>query len=386
MDALEGLNLLSADVDLEPAEDVRLQSRTSAAPLCGSKPKEPFLSQATLPNGKQITLLKSLLSTACERNCIYCPFRAGRDTRRVTFKPDEMASTFMSLHQAGIVEGIFLSSGIIGGGSRTQDKIIAVAEILRQKYQYQGYMHLKLMPGIERAQVERTMQLADRVSVNLEAPNAHRLEILAPRKMFIEELIQPLRWVEEIRVNQPRQKGWKGRWPSITTQFVVGAAGETDLELISTTESLIHQVRLQRAYYSAFRPIARTPLENMPGENPLRQNRLYQASFLLRDYGFQLEELPFDENGKLPLNVDPKAAWAQENLIHCPIEINTVDRQELLRIPGIGPSGAARILQARRREPIRSLEDLRRLGISVERSSPYILLNGVQPARQLRFF
>jgi predicted DNA-binding helix-hairpin-helix protein len=386
MDTLQRLSLLASEMNLEPAEDAGPQSHSKRLFGCEQREKEPFLSRATLPNGRQITLLKSLLSTACERNCTYCPFQAGRNTRRVTFKPDEMASTFIALHRAGIVEGIFLSSGIIGSGPRTQDKIIAVAEILRQKYQFRGYMHLKLMPGVEQAQVERTMQLADRVSVNLEAPNAHRLEVLAPRKQFLQELIQPLRWVEEIRMTQPAHLGWNQRWPSTTTQFVVGAIGESDLELISTTESLMRQVGLRRAYYSAFRPISRTPLENQPAENPVRQNRLYQASFLLRDYGFQMEELAFDENGRLPISIDPKAAWAQKHLSHSPIEINLADRRELLRIPGIGPRGATLILQARRKGALKSLDELRKLGINPDRSSPFILLDGSRPARQLPLF
>ncbi|HEX6305456.1 MAG TPA: radical SAM protein, partial [Anaerolineales bacterium] len=135
---------------------------------------------AALPGGKRVPLLKTLLTSACERNCYYCPFRAGRDYRRTTMKPDEMAQTFTNLHPRGVVEGMFLSSGIVAGGIHTQDKLLATAEILRQKYNYRGYLHLKIMPGAERAQVERAMQLADRVSVNLEAPNTHRLLKLAP--------------------------------------------------------------------------------------------------------------------------------------------------------------------------------------------------------------
>lgn len=384
MDTLDRLKILSAEMNLEPAEDVGMKPQS--IPACGGPAKEPFISHAVLPNGQQITLLKSLLTTACEKNCFYCPFRAGRDTRRVTFKPDEMASTFMSLYQHGTVEGIFLSSGIAGGGMRTQDKIIAVAEILRYKYRYAGYMHLKLMPGSERDQVERTMQLADRVSVNLEAPNENRLSRLAPHKTFLDELLQPLRWVEEIRSSRPAYLGWKNRWPSVTTQFVVGAVGESDLELLHTTQQLNRQVKLKRAYYSAFRPIKNTPLENNPAEDPLRQHRLYQASFLLRDYGFELEDMPFDPAGKLPLSSDPKQAWAETHLADSPIEINRAGLQDLLRIPGIGPKGARAILQARREGKLRSLNDLSKLGINATRPAPFILLDGVQPTRQLSLF
>ena len=200
-----------------------------------------------MPNGKRIDLLKTLLTSICERDCYYCPFRAGRDFRRATLKPDAMASLFMEIHRAGAVDGIFLSSGIVAGGLYTQDKIIATAEILRHKLGYRGYMHLKIMPGAEREQVLRTMQLADRVSVNLEAPNTKRLAKLAPLKEFTQELIQPLRWANEIRQGSSPREAWKGRWPSSVTQFVVGGSGESALELLSTTEFLYKQLghRLQ---------------------------------------------------------------------------------------------------------------------------------------------
>ncbi len=271
----------------------------------------------TRPNcqmGQSIKLLKTLLTSACERDCYYCPFRAGRDFRRATFKPEEFASLFMNLHRVGAAEGIFLSSGVAGGGVRTQDGLLDTADILRHKLGFHGYIHLKIMPGAEKAQVERAMQLADRVSVNLEAPNTERLARLAPHKVFMEELLQPLKWVDEIRREQPAYKGWNGRWPSTVTQYVVGGSDESDLELLTTTQWLHKNVRLKRAYFSAFSPIRDTPLENKAPTDPLREHRLYQASFLLRDYGFDLEELPFAEGGNLPLPTDPKQAWAQENL------------------------------------------------------------------------
>ncbi len=192
-----------------------------------------------------------------------------------------------------MAEGVFLSSGIAGGGVRTQDKLLATAEILRKKYQYRGYLHLKIMPGAEKDQVYRAMQLADRVSVNLEAPSTERLAKLAPHKNFFEELLQPLKWVEEIRRTVPAYKFWNGRWPSTVTQFVAGGSDESDLELLTITNWLNKNVRLKRAYFSAFLPIRDTPLENKAAVDPMREHRLYQASFLLRDYGFDLEDLPF---------------------------------------------------------------------------------------------
>ena len=341
---------------------------------------------AQLPSGQQIKLLKTLLTSACERDCFYCPFRAGRDFRRATFKPDEFANVFMQLNERGVAEGAFLSSGIAGGGLRTQDKLLDTADILRDKKGFRGYLHLKIMPGAQRSQVERAMQLADRVSVNLEAPNTERLTRLAPHKEFLEELIAPLKWVEEIRRTQPAYKGWNGRWPSTTTQFVVGAADESDLELLKTTSWLNQHVGLKRAYFSAFNPIVDTPLENKAPTDPLREHRLYQSSFLLRDYGFDLEELPFSVEGHLPLHVDPKLAWAQANLMESPIEINHAASRDLLRIPGIGPRGAKAVMLARRNHPIRDLSELKKLGIRADRAASFILLNGKQPVRQLSLF
>jgi predicted DNA-binding helix-hairpin-helix protein len=389
MDALEALQSLSSQMELEHAEESRSSTaQTETRPACFT-PKEKraaFIHPAQLPNGKQVKLLKTLLSSACERDCYYCPFRAGRDFRRATFKPQEFAELFMKLNQSNMAEGIFLSSGIAAGGANTQNKILDTAEILRNKLGFRGYMHLKIMPGAEKAQVERLMQLADRVSINLEAPNSERLSRLAPNKTFIEELFRPLKWVEEIRQSQPAYKGWNGRWPSTVTQFVAGGSDESDLELLTTTDWLMKNVRLKRAYFSAFSPIRDTPMENKPAVDPLREHRLYQASFLLRDYGFDLEEMPFTHAGNLPLSMDPKLAWAQQNLEENPLEINQAERRELLRIPGIGPKGADAILRVRRAGKLRDLTALRKLGIALPRVAPFVLLDGRRADKQLVLF
>lgn len=383
MDQLDTLKLLAAQTSFEADGE----PSSSPAPACFS-PKErdqAFVHPAQLPNGKKILLLKTLLTSACERDCFYCPFRAGRDFRRATFKPDEFAGLFAKLSAAKMAEGTFLSSGVAGGGVRTQDQLLATAEILRKKYQYRGYIHLKIMPGAEKDQVFRAMQLADRVSVNLEAPNTERLAKLAPHKMFFEELLQPLKWVEEFRKTVPAYKFWNGRYPSTVTQFVAGGADESDLELLIATNWLNKNVRLKRAYYSAFRPIENTPLENKPATDPLREHRLYQASFLLRDYGFDLEDLPFTKESNLPLGADPKKAWAEINLAGNPIEINKADKRDLIRVPGIGPKGAIAILNARRISQLRDLSSLRKLGINIERAAPYLLLNGHRSPIQMNF-
>jgi predicted DNA-binding helix-hairpin-helix protein len=379
MEAFEKLKLVTSQMHLEPAEDSRCPQLTS------HKQDEVTVSDAVIPNGKRISLLKSQLSTVCERNCYYCPFRSGRDFQRASFNPDEFARVFMSLYQARIAEGIFLSSGIFNSGAFTQDKLIDAAEILRHKLNFRGYIHLKIMPGAQYAQVERAMQLADRVSINLEAPTTERLKKLAPRKQFVEELLQPLKWINQIRQTQPAYKGWDKHWPSSVTQFVVSAVGETDLELLSTTQYLYTQLQLKRTYYSTFNPISDTPLENVPAGSPKREFRLYEASFLLRDYGFGLEELPFDHDGHLPLDIDPKIAWAQQNLTESPLEINRMDKLELLRVPGIGPKSAMKILSARRKNILTHPNQLHAFGVNLKRAAPFILINGKSPVFQMTF-
>lgn len=405
MDTLGKLAFLGRQMLLEPAEEVESARRSSGAPApCGHTPAELSrifggdprresvslsetkknslgIHEAIMPGGKRIKLLKTLLTSACERDCYYCPFRAGRDFRRATFKPEEMAQAFAELKQRGIAEGLFLSSGIVGGGVRTQDRLIDTAAILRCKLDYRGYLHLKLMPGSERDQVLEAMTLADRVSVNLEAPNPDRLSRLAPKKIFLAELLQPLKWAAEIRRTMPPP--YRGRWPSLVTQFVVGAAGESDVEILQTTAYLTAALGLGRVYFSAFHPVHDTPLENVPPENPWREHRLYQASFLLRDYGFQFEDLPFTADGRLPLDVDPKLGWARLNLRESPVEVNRAGREELLKVPGIGPRGADAILAARRVRALREVKQLRQLGIAADRAAPFIVLDGRRPATQL---
>jgi len=389
MNSFDTLIELSSQMQFEHAEEKRpTSSLDSTRPGCFS-PKEQqaaFIHAAQMPNGKQIKLLKTLLSSACERDCYYCPFRAGRDFRRATFKPDEFANLFSKMNKGGIAEGIFLSSGLAGGGIRTQDKLLDTAELLRNKYLYKGYLHLKIMPGVEKEQVYRSMQLANRVSINLEAPNEERLSRLAPHKNFFDELLQPLIWVEEIRRTIPAYNFWSNKYPSAVTQFVAGGADESDLELLSITNWLHKNIRLQRAYYSAFHPIIDTPLENKSAVNPLREHRLYQASFLLRDYGFDLEDMPFTKDRNLPLHTDPKQAWAEINLRHNPIEINNADRHQLIKIPGIGIKSADVIINLRRSKKLNDLSMLRKLGIRADKASPYILLNGRTATQQLSMF
>jgi predicted DNA-binding helix-hairpin-helix protein len=375
-DAYQKLSLLDDTMRFEPAgAQPQSENTTSRLP----KPL-PCISDVTTPAGKK-PVLKAMMTTACERNCYYCPFRAGRNqTKRVTFTPDEMAATHIKLAQANVVDGLFLSSGIIKGSITTQDKIIDTAEILRRKYGYRGYLHLKVMPGAEYDQIRRTMQLADRVSVNLEGATAQRLEMLAPKKDYWGELITRLQWISQLR----RREGLRA---SVVTQFVVGAVGDTDLELLQVTDKLYNQMGLRRSYFSAFRPVSNTPFDSLEPASAQREFRLYQASFLLRDYGWQIEELPFTADTNLPLHADPKRIWAEQNLLDAPVEINFASRSELLHIPGVGPVAADAIIKARNKGQLRQLAHLMALGVrDVARAAPFILLNGQRPAHQLALF
>lgn len=377
VEAIEKLKMLGPATRYEPAEDVDMMGNRQKSG--GGVPADlrHCISHATLPGGRRVPMLKTLVSSACEMNCRYCAFRVGRDFQRATFTPDELAYLSHRMYGLGLVKGVFLSSGLVGGGVRTQDRLIATAELLRRKYHFHGYLHVKIMPGAERDQVAATMRWASRVSLNLEAPNERRLSILAPKKEFSGELLERLKWVHALRQQAPQVA------PSISTQFVVGAAGESDVELLMTCAYLYQHLGLARAYFSGFSPVADTPLENHPPIVLRREQRLYQASFLLRDYGFDVEDLPFDQQGQLPLSEDPKLAWARRHLQETPIEVNTADREMLLRIPGIGPKSADKIVSARRQGTLRSARDLHNLGIATKRVLPFVLLDGRQSPRQL---
>src|SRR5579859_3938054 len=379
-DTLTKLAQMGDATAFEPAGDQPQRERLRTT--YQSRSLAECITNVFTPMGKR-PILKTMLTTACERNCHYCPFRAGRSKmKRLTFTPDELASGLDTLQRAGRVGGMFLSSGIIKGSVTTQDKIIDTAEIVRNRYHYRGYLHLKVMPGVEYEQLYRLMQLADRVSVNLEGPTQERLNALAPKKDFQRELLSILQLAEEIRREHPYEK-----LAGTVTQFVVGAVGDTDQELLSLSNRLYRQYGLTRAYYSGFSPVIQTPFENLPATDPLREHRLYQASFLLRDYGWRVEDLPFMADGNMQLELDPKKAWAERYLRSDPIDIMKADRRQLMRIPGIGPVGADAIMQARRQGRLTELEHLRKLNIhATEQSAPYILLDGHRPYTQMSLF
>jgi predicted DNA-binding helix-hairpin-helix protein len=261
------------------------------------------------------------------------------------------------------------------------EKMLATVERLRLRDKWTGYLHLKLIPGASYEYIERAVQLADRVSLNLEAPTPERLAVLAPDKEFQHAAWQRMRWAAEI-MRHARQYGWQAA-RTLTTQFVVGAAGESDRELLATVDRARAELGLWRSYFSAFHPIANSPFAELPAEDPMRELRLYQADFLLRDYGWSAAELPFDADGLLPRDKTPKQAWAEHHPDAFPIEVNTAPRPTLLRVPGIGPRAADRIVATRRTTTLRELSQLGRLGVTVGWAAPYVLLNGRRPPEQL---
>ena len=376
---MEKLKLLSSASQNEAGEDGCRAAQSSS--MDGI-----ILTHAALPNGKTTTLLKSLLTSVCENDCFYCPMRSGRDFRRTTFQPEAFAQMVVNLTKAGLIQGVFLSSGVAGGGIRTQDQLIKTARILRHRMNYQAYIHLKIMPGAEFEQILASMRLADRVSINLEAPNAVRLPMLAPKKNFDRDLMEPIRIINHIRNHYPPNSNRKRNWPSACTQFVVGGADETDKELLSTSISLHNDYGFRRIYYSTLTPHLGTPFANHAPVPSRRELRLYQADYLMRDYGFTDDEMAFDENGCLPLEKDPKLIWAERFIYDHPIEINQASREDLLRVPGIGPKNAQAILHLRKIKTISDMSVLRKIGVHTKRAKDFILLNGKQPTRQLSLF
>jgi predicted DNA-binding helix-hairpin-helix protein len=341
-----------------------------------------FLYDAQREGGGTTRLFKVLQTNACRFACRYCFTSCAIRRKRSSFKPDELATTFIALSRARRAEGLFLSSGIVPDADTTMEKMLGTVERLRLREGYRGYIHLKLIPGASADLIERAVELADRVSLNLEAPNQERLSVLAPEKEFADAMWRRLVWAREA-IERRRAVGLPAA-RSITTQFVVGAAGESDQELLATVARARREIGLGRSYFSAFHPIERSPFSELPAEDPLRAARLYQAEFLLRDYGFTFEELPFD-GGLLPRGVTPKQAWAERHL-HEPVEVNRAPRERLLRVPGIGPRAADRIVEARRTTKLRELTELRRLGVQTSWAAPYVLLDGRTPARQLALF
>jgi predicted DNA-binding helix-hairpin-helix protein len=321
------------------------------------------------PDGKARTVFRTLMSSKCEWNCAYCPLRSGNDSPRASLAPEELAQAFLPRFEKGAAQGLFVSTGVDGDAHQATGRMLDGVEHLRKQHDYKGYVHIKLLPGTSLGEVERAARLADRLSLNIEAPSAARLKQISPERDWADDLIARLAWMRD----------WQreGLIPSgLATQFVVGAAGESDRELLLTAAWLYRDLELRRVYFGAFRPALATPLENQAPTPFVREQRLKEADWLLRHYGFATTELPYDTGGDLPLHVDPKLAWALAHPERFPVEINSADQEELLRVPGLGPLSIRRILRLRREGRFRELAQLKGLGGAASRAQDFVTLDG----------
>jgi predicted DNA-binding helix-hairpin-helix protein len=337
-----------------------------------------------LPGGGSATLMRIMQTNACSLSCGYCPTFCGGKVRRATLAPEEAATTFMEAHRKGLAQGLFLTSGVPGRAVRATDRMLATLELLRRREGFRGYVHVKLLPGAETSQVEAAARWANRISVNLEAPTDAHVRILAKEKDFSGDLLPKL----ELAGRLLRERGDAA---GTTTQFVVGAAGERDREILGVVAGLERRRLLHHAHFSAFQPVVGTPMEGHEATPAARELRLYQAEHLLRQYGFAYEELPFEGDGNLPLEDDPKTAWAEAHPERFPVELQTAPYEMLLRIPGIGPRTARTLVVERRRSVLKERRDLARAGVDVVRAGYFLTLRGRRlatalPPRQLRLF
>jgi len=330
----------------------------------------------TLPNGGKSVLFKTLISNVCTNDCKYCPLREQTDIPRVSLRPDETAGVFLDYYRRGKVSGLFLSSAVPGWPDAAMDRLTATAEILRKKHRFGGYIHLKIIPGASAAAVEQAVSLATAVSLNIETPGRKNLEKLSNRKDYIRDIIEPIKLISRLT-----GRGSKYSRVKQTTQFIVGAAGESDADIVKYTWGLYKRLKLQRIYFSAYQKGLGD--ESLPGEQPVdeeptdiftREHRLYQVDFLLRKYGFGESDIIFDQAGRLSLTTDPKETWAKNHPEFFPVNVNLAPRSDLLKVPGLGPVTVNRILDVRKTTKIRKLQDFAKPTRRLEKAKEYIAL------------
>jgi predicted DNA-binding helix-hairpin-helix protein len=333
--------------------------------------------------GMRMSLLRILMTNACSYNCHYCPMRRDRAMPRTLLKPEELVRIFLEARRRGWCQGLFITTGIPGRPIKVMDDLIQVLELLREKHRFGGYVHVKLVAGSETSQIDRLTALASRVSLNFEAPCGKSLAQIAPEKSFTTTLkdferVRKLVVLEREAQDQGRPKDplRPGGASGMTLQFVVGATPDTDRSLLGAITGLKRGGGVHHPHFSAFRPISDTPLEGAPAAPALREHRLYQASYLLGEYGFNTEEVVYEPSGNLPLAVDPKSAWALAHPECFPIEVSRASYEELLRVPGIGPLAARRLVATRGSTTLRSLADLRKLGVVTTRAGGFLTLRG----------
>lgn len=320
--------------------------------------------------GNQICrLFKVLQSNSCRNNCRYCAFRRDRSCRRTSASPEEMAKAFNSAYSRRLVDGLFLSSGIVNNPETTMTQILDTAYILRKKYRYHGYLHLKIMPGASSSSIAESLKWANRISLNIESPTESDLTTLSPDKDFRKGFFYTLSLIKK-QLN--RRRMFSRKIPSLTTQFVVGAGNEKDQDIIKSTHFLYKNFGLKRVFYSAFRPVAQTPLAGKPAVSLVREHRLYQADFLMRFYRFTPWEIPLDEDGFLSETVDPKMLWAKNHPELFPINLNNADFWQLVKIPGIGPVSAKKIIKIRKENRIKSLSQFGGFRFQTKKLSSFV--------------
>jgi predicted DNA-binding helix-hairpin-helix protein len=327
-------------------------------------------------------IFRILLTNACAFDCAYCPMRAGRDLPRHALSPAVLAEAFLTAYRKRWADGLFLTSGIPKNPRWAMDRMIELVEILRFKHRYAGYLHAKAVSGAEPEQVERLALLCDRVSYNLEVVCQATLDQVAPEKSFARGLALLERVRTVARNAGPRRLPGDPRRPGAavaagaTTQIVVGLGNETDREVLAATQRLWSEKTIHHPHFAAFRPIEDTPLENAPETPSAREQRLYQADYLLRRYGFGPEELVYSDSGNLPLSRDPKLTWALAHPDRFPVEITTAAREDLLRVPGVGPRSAERLIGLRRAAANVTLADVRNCGAAATRASGFLSWRG----------
>lgn len=332
-------------------------------------------------DGRCISLLKILFTNECIYDCKYCINRKSNDVPRASFTPDEICELTIQFYRRNYIEGLFLSSGILYSPTYTMELIYEAIYKLRTLYRFQGYIHVKAIPGADPEIIRRLGLLADRMSVNLELPTAEGLQRLAPNK-HRKNILAPMRMIQQ-GITQNKNELMVYRHASSfvpagqSTQMIVGATPESDYQIMMVAENLYKKFDLKRVYYSAFVSVNEDKdLPALPGGPPLlREHRLYQADWLLRFYGFEAKELLSEDKPNFNILLDPKADWALRHLEQFPVEINRADYQTILRVPGIGVKSAQRIVRARKNGSL-SFEDLKKIGVTLRRALYFITCNG----------
>ena len=335
------------------------------------------------PDGRCVSLLKILLTNYCIYDCQFCVNRVSSDTQRARFSVDEVVKLTLDFYRRNYIEGLFLSSGIIQTSDYTMEQLVLVAKKLRTEHGYGGYIHLKTIPGCSERLLDEAGLYADRLSVNIELPTQHDLKQLAPEKdrPVIESAMASVKErADESKAD--RSKGFRA--PKYapagqSTQMVIGATPTPDRDILKTASDLYGNHRLRRVYYSAYSPHQHVDAR-LPGQSPplIREHRLYQADWLMRFYGFDVEEITDDEQPNLSLELDPKTAWALRNRDRFPVDVNKAPREMLLRVPGLGTKSVQKILNSRRHRKLR-LDDLRRIRVPLKKASPFIVTADSNP-------